>query len=245
MDSFPHGNWTEIDDETWQRLLADMNPAGINPNSFQDQDVLLEEPRHPHNNDGVYSEITPLAVGTDAANSIGYPPYVTLSTAEASTEAGSVPQAAPEGNDRSTVEVLRRLVDQLRQECEARARKLERLSAYVEELQPWTTYINNMVLSVKYRLDALVPEDNGGTIGENVYFASKGASHESCRKILALKLAEQQPEPRSMLAVRGKLDQIRKIPGLWDDISGWDQAAVDQWLVDLGVENLRALVEVR
>lgn len=77
-----------------------------------------------------------------------------------------------------------------------------------------------------------------------VYFASRGAGHEACRKILALKCAGTEPEPRTMLAVRGKLDQIRKIPGLWNETNGWDRAAVDTWLVRQGVDNLEALVGV-
>ncbi|KAL9009165.1 MAG: hypothetical protein Q9173_005784 [Seirophora scorigena] len=48
-----------------------------------------------------------------------------------------------------------------------------------------------------------------------------------------------------MLAVRGKLDKIRKIPSLWDEVHGWDRNAVDTWLLSLGVDNLEALVRVR
>ncbi len=47
-----------------------------------------------------------------------------------------------------------------------------------------------------------------------------------------------------MLAVRGKLDTVRKIPGLWTDSSGWIRLAVDVWLLHLGVENLEAILGV-
>ena len=75
-----------------------------------------------------------------------------------------------------------------------------------------------------------------------VYFASRGAGHEGCRQILALKTAGQTSEPRSMLAVRGKLDAVRRVPGLWTESSGWIRPAVDAWLLQLGVENLQAFV---
>lgn len=77
-----------------------------------------------------------------------------------------------------------------------------------------------------------------------VYFASRGASHEACRRILALKCARAQPESRSMLAVRGKLDQVRKTQGLWDEMSGWNLTEVDKWLMALEVEDLSSLVAV-
>lgn len=76
-----------------------------------------------------------------------------------------------------------------------------------------------------------------------VYFASRGASHEGCRQILELKTAGQSSEPRSILAVRGKLDTVRRIPGLWTE-SGWIRPAVDAWLLSLGVENLEAFIGV-
>ena len=76
-----------------------------------------------------------------------------------------------------------------------------------------------------------------------VYFVSRGSGHEGCRRILAFKYPGQL-EPRSMLAIRGKLDQIRKIPGLWKDVGGWDRTAVDAWLVGLGIHNLEAMVRV-
>ena len=77
-----------------------------------------------------------------------------------------------------------------------------------------------------------------------VYFASRGAGHEGCRQILGLKTAGQNSEPRSILAVRGKLDTVRRIPGLWTELSGWIRPAVDEWLLSLGVENLEAFIGV-
>ena len=76
-----------------------------------------------------------------------------------------------------------------------------------------------------------------------VYFASRNAGHEGCRKILNLKTAGQFEEPRTTLSIRNKLDDIRKIDDLWSETKGWNITAVDEWLVALDVENLHALVE--
>ena len=54
-----------------------------------------------------------------------------------------------------------------------------------------------------------------------VYFASRGAGHEACRKILLRKVAGKRPEERTLLAIRGRLDQIRHVEGLWNDTTGW------------------------
>jgi len=77
-----------------------------------------------------------------------------------------------------------------------------------------------------------------------VYFASRNAGHEGCRKILNLKTAGHFEESRTTLSIRNKLDDIRKIDSLWDEAEGWNIAAVDEWLVALGIENLQALVGV-
>lgn len=53
-----------------------------------------------------------------------------------------------------------------------------------------------------------------------VYFASRNAGHEECRKILNLKTAGHFEEPRTTLSIRNKLDDIRKIDSLWDEAEG-------------------------
>jgi hypothetical protein len=47
-----------------------------------------------------------------------------------------------------------------------------------------------------------------------VYFASRNAGHEACRRILEIKAAGQSHQPRTTLSIRNKLDDIRRIDGL-------------------------------
>ena len=77
-----------------------------------------------------------------------------------------------------------------------------------------------------------------------VYFASRGASHEACRKILALKCAGRCASGQTLLAVRGKLYTVRQNSDLWSEASGWNRGAVDSWLLDLETKSLQDLVAV-
>ena len=49
-------------------------------------------------------------------------------------------------------------------------------------------------------------------------------------------------ELRTVQTVRSKLDEIRKIDGLWDSAKRWDIEAVDCWLLTFQVSNLEATV---
>ena len=75
-----------------------------------------------------------------------------------------------------------------------------------------------------------------------VYFASRGADHEGCAKILDLKKGNKSP--RTTLAVRNRLNEARAIDGLWHEGEGWKLAKVDEWLVAQGVSNLHKAIEV-
>ena len=74
-----------------------------------------------------------------------------------------------------------------------------------------------------------------------VFFASRNAGHEGCSKILHFK-SGGKGEPRSVQSIRGKLDGIRSIGGLWSGKEGWNIGAVDRWLVDLDVPSLRTIL---
>lgn len=46
------------------------------------------------------------------------------------------------------------------------------------------------------------------------------------------------------LSIQNKLDDIRKINSLWNKTEEWNIAAIDEWLIVLDIENLRALIEI-
>lgn len=75
-----------------------------------------------------------------------------------------------------------------------------------------------------------------------VYFASRKVDHEGVSKILTIKLSESTVEPRTVLAIRSKLDGIRGIEGLWSSKDGWNIHNVDQWLIGRNVPNLQTCI---
>lgn len=77
-----------------------------------------------------------------------------------------------------------------------------------------------------------------------VYFASRCVHAEGCTNILALKTGGTLRMPRTAQDVEGRLEDIRRIPGLWDRQLGWNRPVVDEWLVGIQKGNLRALVGV-
>ena len=74
-----------------------------------------------------------------------------------------------------------------------------------------------------------------------VYFASRRATHEGCKRILSHKSAGAYE--RSLFSIRGKLDQVRTIPGLWSN-NGWNLEAVDTWIAGLEISDLQAAITV-
>lgn len=120
MENFPHGNWTEIDDETWQQILEEMNPTGFSLAPLQDQELRFDDKTDLKHAESGHSRTTRHSTDKDAATCLGFPAsppgYVTLSSSETSPGADSVPQAASGGKGESTMEDLRSLVDQLRDE---------------------------------------------------------------------------------------------------------------------------------
>ncbi|KAL8856887.1 MAG: hypothetical protein Q9178_006476 [Gyalolechia marmorata] len=255
----------------WQQLLQEMKTANYTAlDTSQNQGWQLGFPLGSQglegSDDPQTRHRTDVNAGRHPEDPVSPPSYERLLSAEASPETEAVPQAESFSDDLILVEELRGLIDHLQRECESKTRKLERVSEYIEELQPWTLHINNLVYELMAKLDppidgrpdALGRETlpkllhitmpgsqwNKDELAVVVYFASRGAGHEGCRQILALKTAGKTPEPRSMLAVRGKLDTVRRIPGLWNEWSGWIRPAVDAWLLDMGVENLEALIGV-
>ena len=77
-----------------------------------------------------------------------------------------------------------------------------------------------------------------------IYFASRNAGHEACAKIIQYKTGREHLKPRSSVAVRTKLDDIRKIGNLWHHQTGWNLKAVDEYLEGLHVSDLDALKNV-
>ena len=75
-----------------------------------------------------------------------------------------------------------------------------------------------------------------------VYFVSRKADHEACCNIIGWKCHVR--ELRTVDGVRNKLEDVRKHNGKLLDQGRWNCDEVDRWLVDLGLPNLDALVEV-
>lgn len=120
FEHFPQGNWTELDDEAWQKLLEDMNPAAFGTYPAHDQVVQFEDPAISTDAASVYDQQARHSADTNAAIKTEYPTSppgcVTLSSAETSPEAEPILRAVSEDNGAITVEDLRKLVDQLRHE---------------------------------------------------------------------------------------------------------------------------------
>ena len=74
-----------------------------------------------------------------------------------------------------------------------------------------------------------------------VYFASRGAGHEACSKIVSLKT--ELPN-RGVISMRTKINHIRSQHALSNEANGWDLVAVDKFLQSLELLNLEALCGV-
>ena len=75
-----------------------------------------------------------------------------------------------------------------------------------------------------------------------MYFASRHVDHEGCSKILNHKHCPGKKDgERTTPAVRRKLDDLKAIDGVWRGGQGWNRTKVDEYIVSLGVSNLRAV----
>ena len=75
-----------------------------------------------------------------------------------------------------------------------------------------------------------------------VYFVSRKADHEACCNVIGLKCDVR--EVRTVDGIRNKLDDIRMHNRKLLDQGRWNCDEVDKWLVNLGLPNLDALIEV-
>lgn len=108
LEHFPHGNWTEIDDETWQGILDDMNPTRSKIDSLQDKKVFSRDGELEQDSNGSHTGVMKYQFGKARADPLRgptSPSFTSTLSAEADREARSVPRPS-EGNDRSTMKNL-------------------------------------------------------------------------------------------------------------------------------------------
>ena len=77
-----------------------------------------------------------------------------------------------------------------------------------------------------------------------IYFVFRNADHEAYVKIIQYKIEKKNLKSRSNVAVRIKLDDIRKIKNLWHHQTDWNLKIVDEYLKNLHVFDFDALKNV-
>ena len=110
LEHFPHGNWTEIDDETWQGILDDMNPTRSKIDSLQEKKVVFYDGKLEQDSNGSYTGAMECQFGKAGAKPLRdttSPSFNSTLSAEAYREARSVLRPS-EGNDRSARKNLHR-----------------------------------------------------------------------------------------------------------------------------------------
>ncbi|KAI4269445.1 MAG: hypothetical protein LQ337_007281 [Flavoplaca oasis] len=162
-EDFLHYDWSTLDETAWQQLLQEMSTGDYNVDTTHGQGWHLGFPSDSEDHQGLDNpqtrHISDANAGHQAENPVSPPSYQRLLSAEASPETEPVPQAESCGDELVLVEELRGLVDHLQRECEIKFRKLERILEYIEELQPWTLHINNLVYELMAKMDP--PMDAG------------------------------------------------------------------------------------